>query len=265
MNSGLPTSYGYARKHRALEILCIVTVLGLLLGFCVQVPRTIQTPGGWVNLVLTGLTAYVASDLFTGIAHWSGDTIGHEKVWFLGPNFIRPFREHHIDQKAITRHDFIETNGNNCISMCAPLAVAFLLLPRHESFAFFAWTFVAFVSLFMVATNQFHKWAHADNPPRLARLLQRWGLILSPAHHEVHHALPHDKHYCITVGWMNPILNAIRFFRAAEWLVAHTRPTWLHIEERKAFIAAQQLRQLGATTTTTPIVSPPPRVENWRG
>jgi plasmanylethanolamine desaturase len=229
-----------------VEVLCIVAVLGLLLGFCVQVTRTVHSPGGWAVLALTGVIAYVASDVLSGIVHWAGDTIGHERVWFLGPHFIRPFREHHSDQKAITRHDFVETNGNTCIIIAGPLAVAFLLMSGHQDFRFYGATFVAFMAMFVVATNQFHKWAHADHPPAIAYPLQRLGLILAPVHHEIHHAAPHDKHYCITVGWMNPILNGVRLFRASEWLIARVRPTWLHIDERIRFAEANRAQAAGA-------------------
>ncbi|MES1208229.1 MAG: fatty acid desaturase CarF family protein [Pseudomonadota bacterium] len=258
----LPTptpSYGYSRKHRAVEALCIAAVFGFLVAFCVQVPRTLHTTAGWVTLALTGLAAYIAADIVSGVVHWGGDTLGHERVWFLGPNFIRPFREHHVDQKAITRHDFIETNGNNCIVVLGPLGLAFFLMPDDASIGFFASSFVAFLALFVVATNQFHKWAHADKPPAFARPLQRWGLILSPRHHEIHHTVPHHKHYCITVGWMNPILNGVHFFRAAEWLIARVRPTWLHIEERTLFAAQQAAAALATKADAAAGVNSPDR------
>jgi hypothetical protein len=249
------TTYGYSRRHRVAEIASIAAVMGLLLGFGFRIGRIIDTPAGWAGLAVTVLVAYVVTDMVSGVVHWAGDTIGHEEVPFLGPNFIRPFREHHLDQKDITHHDFVETNGNNCIVILAPLAVAFLVSPRQAAVGFFAAAFVAFLSLFVVATNQFHKWAHADNPPWIARPLQRWGLILSPRHHEIHHAAPHDKHYCITVGWMNPVLNGFRFFRVMEWAIARVRPTWLHIEERTRFaaiLAADVAQNVAVATAPLP-------------
>ena len=64
------------------------------------------------------------------MVHWAGDTLGDETTPFLGKNFVMPFRQHHVDPKDIARHDFIETNGNNCIVVLAPLASAYLLSCR---------------------------------------------------------------------------------------------------------------------------------------
>ena len=67
-----------------------------------------------------------------------------------------------------------------------------------------------------VATNQFHKWAHQESPPRVIRTLQRSRIILSPEHHRAHHAEPFESSYAITNGWLNPLLNRTRFFRRLE-------------------------------------------------
>jgi len=226
----------YSRSHRVVEVASIVLVFATLVGIACRVAGAVRTTGDWIYLGFTAVTGYLIADFISGLVHWAGDTLGDESTPILGKNFVTPFRYHHIDPKDITRHDFIETNGNNCIVVLAPLASAYLLLPEETSFGFFSATLMGFVGLFIVATNQFHKWAHADAPPRLAVALQRCGLILSTDHHDVHHTRPHDKHYCITVGWMNPVLNRLRFFRAVEAVIAAVRPDWLHLEERRHYV-----------------------------
>ena len=220
-----------------MEITSIALVLATLVMMAIRVGRAIESTGDWIYLGFTALTGYLTADFLSGVVHWAGDTIGDETTPFLGKNFVMPFRQHHVDPKEISTHDLIETNGNNCIVVLAPLVIAYCVMPSETGFWFFASTLMGFLGLFIVATNQFHKWAHSDNPPRVAVLLQRWGLILSPEHHNIHHALPHDRQYCITVGWMNPLLNRIQFFRGAEALVAAVRPEWLNLEERELYIA----------------------------
>lgn len=72
--------------------------------------------------------------------------------------FIRPFREHHIDPTSITRHDFIETNGDN-------FAVTIPAL-MHTSYKFMTYTpdeiretynwemFIFLLAVFVSLTNQ---------------------------------------------------------------------------------------------------------------
>src|SRR5207247_580037 len=77
---------------------------------------------------------------------------------------------------------------------------------------------LAFV-LSVIATNQFHKWAHMEIPPRFARWLQRHRIILSKEHHALHPTSPFDSNYCITTGWMNAPLERMAIFVLAERLL----------------------------------------------
>lgn len=160
----------------------------------------------------------VAGDFVSGLVHWLADTYGSERTPLFGASFIKWFRLHHVYPKDICTHDFITTNGNTCIP-AAPL-VGFCLPLIWEEDASTTRVFVVLTTVLMtattVATNQFHKWAHADAPPLIARLLQKARLILPPAHHARHHAAPFHEHYCITNGWLNPLLDRIKFFKRLE-------------------------------------------------
>lgn len=58
----------------------------------------------------------------------------------------------------------------------------------------------------------------------MAAWLQSRGVILSQEHHDIHHAIPYDTYYCITVGFWNPLLDQTRFFERTERLLRGILP-----------------------------------------
>lgn len=219
--------YQYSRVHRALEISAIAA-LPVLLGFMIlKASRGLDDLSPWVlvQLVAVVFVGYLAADFISGFVHFVGDTYGDEETPVFGPNFIKPFRDHHTDPQGICRHDFVEVNGNNSV-VCLPVGgAAYFLLPADTNhYAALALLVVCSMLVWVFMTNQFHKWAHADAPPRVIRTLQAWNLVLPPGHHDIHHRAPHDKYYCITVGWLNPVLYHLRFFEGVRIVVAWVVP-----------------------------------------
>lgn len=214
---------GYSPLHRLFEVLAILTFFGcsaiLALRLFEGLTSVAWTQAAWV-LSIALILGYLAADFVSGFVHWMGDTFGDENTPVLGMSFVKPFRDHHVDPLDITRHDFIEVNGNNSIVLLMVLIPVVIFLPRPETALTFFMTgmSVSFVlGIFM--TNQFHKWSHLEERPMWMVYLHRSGLILPPQHHDVHHTAPHDTYYCITCGWMNPILARIGFFEKMESLV----------------------------------------------
>ena len=207
-----------SKALRALDWTSLISYAALA---CWLVLRLSPFAPGRPWVVLTAvLLGYLAADLVSGLVHWAADTWGSVDMPILGPAVLGPFREHHRDPLAITRHDFVETNGNNCL-VSMPGALLSLMIPLDRGWlGVFASVFLVALMFWVLMTNQFHKWAHLDSPPAWIAFLQRWHLILPPEHHAVHHTAPFNRYYCITVGWMNWPLQAIRFFPAMEWLVS---------------------------------------------
>ncbi len=206
------------RKIEALAILVYLTLLGYTL--YLLIPFILNHPIITIFAIVAGM---ILADLATGIIHWAGDTWGTPTWPIVGNAFIRPFREHHIDQKAITKHDFIETNGSNSI-FSLPFVLLALLFTDIYTGPIAATITLIFLStaLFGFGTNQFHKWSHQDNPPKLVQLLQKTRIILPKNHHTIHHTAPFEHHYAITNGWTNPITKKLHFYRALEWIITKT-------------------------------------------
>jgi plasmanylethanolamine desaturase len=169
-----------------------------------------------VAVIVGGLVvcAYVCADFLSGLVHLLFDTVGSPDTPVIGPKFIKPFRDHHDDPFAMTRGDFVAVNADNffvCLPVLTP-AVVLLDVRDHPYIA----SFLLALMVPVLMTNQIHKWTHVPQAPRLVRVLQARGIVLSNDHHDVHHAEPRNRNYCITWGAMDRVLNALLALRQQE-------------------------------------------------
>jgi len=217
---------GYSSTKRAFEIFFVGFVLVLL-------------PIGLYNLYyhiylsnlpilfFGGICGILFADFMSGLVHWGADTWGTLEWPFFGPTFIRSFREHHVSPTAMCEHDFFETNGDNFMLVVPPL----LYLARKDYFLnspdgiTVSWWDIFGAMFWMTAaigismTNQFHKWSHSAKLPSLVSHLQDWWIILPRTKHSLHHRPAFDGCYCITTGWLNPLLDNTNFWRHVEYVV----------------------------------------------
>nr|XP_002129624.1 transmembrane protein 189 [Ciona intestinalis] len=162
----------------------------------------------------------LSADFASGFVHWAADSWGSVQLPVVGKAFIRPFREHHIDPTAITRHDMIETNADNFMLAILPISLCiYLFYTRPDevssfyNFSVYVWFFMVFVCL----TNQIHKWSHTYfGLPSWVTVLQKLHLILPKQHHRIHHIAPHETYFCITTGWLNWPLEKLQFWSTLE-------------------------------------------------
>ena len=119
---------GYKKSFRLVEILAILSFWSLSLAIAVRAFPFHHTHP-WV-LVAGVVSGFLFADFVSGFVHWMADTWGSADMPILGKSLVRPFREHHVDQKAMTHHDYIETNGANCL-VSLPVAAGVLFIPLN--------------------------------------------------------------------------------------------------------------------------------------
>jgi hypothetical protein len=214
--SGIPepsTPFHSVLEHSMFFLFPVLLFLALYFGLV----RLYEIKMFWWALAAVPI-ALIGGDLVTGLVHWFADTYFSEDTPIIGPTLVKPFRLHHVYPRDITTHNVVEVVGNSCI-LAVPalsLCVYLLWLLPQSGWLAFKTVCIALLAVATVFTNQFHKWAHQEKPSNLVCWLQRRRLVLEPAHHELHHTAPYNLHYCITNGWLNPLLNRIKFFRRLE-------------------------------------------------
>ncbi len=210
-----------AAVRRRLWMACIEAVAltvstALVVRLALRLAGAVDTARDWAALAAAAVVGYLAADLASGLVHWFCDKFFEEDTPIVGRMIIAPFREHHRDPLALTRHGFLDLNGNNAL-VAAPVL---LWASRQEALSAFGVASLVFFSLAVLATNQLHAWAHAPRAPRPVRWLQQGRLILTPGRHARHHRDGHVGTYCVTAGWLNPLLDRVRFFESCEAVLA---------------------------------------------
>ena len=151
---------------------------------------------------------WLMADLVTGAFHWWEDEFGCEEWPVIGPWLIAPNRLHHIEPLAFAANGFWGRNRES-ILLAAVVGIGWVLLAPSA----FMVSFLAGAAL----ANEVHFLAHSPKHAGLAvRVLQQTGLLQSPKAHAAHHRPPFSQNYCVLTDWLNPILEAVGFWRRAE-------------------------------------------------
>jgi ubiquitin-conjugating enzyme E2 variant len=194
----------------------LLACVALLVSIGRRVAVATDTPTELALVAAAVLLGVLACDFAAGAVHWACDRFFSETTPVLGPAVIASFREHHRDPLAMTRRGFLDVNGSNYLAVLPFLTYSASDAAPDGGWPLFGDAFVLALATAALLTNQLHKWAHAPDVPSPVRWLQRAHLVLPPAVHARHHAGAHGTSYCVTGGWLNPMLDRLGVFPRLE-------------------------------------------------
>ncbi len=164
------------------------------------------------------------ADFITGIFHWLEDRYG-KPHWPIIGGIIKANQDHHYRPRDFLKGGFLRRNATTF-----GLSGAFLVL-----FWAFGWLnlFTASAIVFGALANEIHASAHRSPKEngRLITLIQKTGFMQSFKEHARHHREGKDTHYCVMTNYLNPPLEAIRFFPAMETAIRVTTGATPRLDE----------------------------------
>ena len=120
---------------------------------------------------------------------------------------------HHHDPRAFVGKSWYRSARSTLVLSGIGLALA-------AAAGCFNWMTVL-VAILCANSNQIHKWSHRtrrENGPIIVAL-QQARVLQTPAHHASHHRGGKDTSYCVITNIVNPVLDALDFWRGLEWLL----------------------------------------------
>ncbi len=166
----------------------------------------------WWTVCVGGLLGFMLVDALTLFIHYALDNYFSPDTPIIGKT-VYYFRQHHHDWGAMFARDFFDNNFENALfAASCGVFVAFgspsAMTCAMMSVAILGGTYV----------SQIHKWAHADSVPRPVLWLQRSGVIIDKAYHDVHHD-DAQGNYGLFAGWLEPMFDALRVFMILEYII----------------------------------------------
>ncbi|GMH68280.1 hypothetical protein TrRE_jg8966 [Triparma retinervis] len=194
------------------DVLGLYLCLGAALTVLIAQRHVVWPPWHWCpRHVAEALCAWFVVDLGSGLLHIYLDHSEMANDGSFGDEQRRAFRHHHEFPGGKFRadpayHAFLEMNYVLPYTLLALLGLA--AYPRTWPLKTFFFNVAVGASL----TQCFHLFAHARTHgfwvPAPIQWMQDAGVVLSPAHHRLHHLPPYDVNFGITTGWSAPLLNA---------------------------------------------------------
>jgi plasmanylethanolamine desaturase len=172
--------------------------------------------GNIVRVVLETVLTVFCAELIAGIVHWFEDAYVREDTPLIGRLLGRPNVIHHHYPRHMTRNTWWQSSYDLVIfAACLIMTFGFGGILTWQ-----VWLF----AILSANANQMHKWTHRtrrENGPVIS-WLQDVRILQTPKHHLVHHKNPKNSHYCTMTNWLNPVLDAIHFWAALEWVLERT-------------------------------------------
>ncbi len=159
--------------------------------------------------MMTILLAWMLADLLSGIGHWYQDKmlVGESRFAFL--NLLKEGNDLHHAKPLAMLKESLWGNINSTIPVTLPCAAVGFWVGAPT----FIWLGIFFASF----SNLTHRYAHMPRHkcPPWARVLQKTGIFISPAQHNLHHyrmgkvlaKQDTTEIYCTMTCWLNPIID----------------------------------------------------------